>query len=420
MEHEEEQEEKKIRGGACEFPYFERNNYYHGKFMTVRDFFAEQCYFNQKRWLINRMVNGWGVVCGLDVKKHPENEMCVIVTPGLAIDCLGREILVCEKQNVYLKPEEPECPKEETNPDETLVICLEYEECKTEATSLHSQGNCDLKERCEFNRIRDSFCICVRRKADVCIDDSYERICPLDSVKSSKIETYRTFHEIMHEDLKAGCFGCPYCSEMNEKLCLVLAEIPVEKGEPEINKIDTSKRKLVYRNPLLYDLTDCFHGDLPHVFKINWQHGKEWKNWVQRENESVKVRPLHLSFDLLMDKKTINENTLLLITEIMDEATGNYRYERVPGKITYDPMKSVASFEVEPEWINDTYRGHSRIRMEGGKFIVILKGDFMLSDMGGGKRVRALDGNFIRGKLPSGNGTEGSDFFSWFTVPPKP
>ena len=101
MEREEKQEVQKIRGGACEFPNFERNNYYHGKFMTVRDFFAEQCYFNQKRWLINRMVNGWGVVCGLDVKKHPSDEMCVMVTPGLAIDCLGREILVCD-ENPFL------------------------------------------------------------------------------------------------------------------------------------------------------------------------------------------------------------------------------------------------------------------------------------------------------------------------------
>ena len=61
-------EEHKKRCGVCEIPYFERNNFFYGKMMTVRDFFAEQFYFNEKRWLINRMVLGWGVVCGLDVR----------------------------------------------------------------------------------------------------------------------------------------------------------------------------------------------------------------------------------------------------------------------------------------------------------------------------------------------------------------
>ena len=34
----------------------DRNRYFYGKLMTVRDFLREQEYFNSKRWLINRLL----------------------------------------------------------------------------------------------------------------------------------------------------------------------------------------------------------------------------------------------------------------------------------------------------------------------------------------------------------------------------
>ena len=58
---------QKTKCGVCTPEHYERNNYFYQKSFTVRDMFAEQSYFNQKRYLINRMVLGWGVVCGLDV-----------------------------------------------------------------------------------------------------------------------------------------------------------------------------------------------------------------------------------------------------------------------------------------------------------------------------------------------------------------
>ena len=86
--------------GVCRIPYFERNNYFHGKTLSARDLFAEQRYFNEKRWLINRAVIGWGVVCGLEIKVEGD---CLSVTPGLALDCCGREVLVCERETVHVQ-----------------------------------------------------------------------------------------------------------------------------------------------------------------------------------------------------------------------------------------------------------------------------------------------------------------------------
>jgi hypothetical protein len=74
--------------------FFERLNYFFGKLLTVRDFRAEQSYFNEKRWMLNRFTTGWGVVCGLEVKKMENTPPQVVVMPGLAIDLYGNEIFV--------------------------------------------------------------------------------------------------------------------------------------------------------------------------------------------------------------------------------------------------------------------------------------------------------------------------------------
>src|SRR5512134_2980467 len=69
-----------------------RNNYFYGKLLDVHHFELETSYFNQKRWLLNRLVSGFGVVCGLDVQPGPGDT--IVVTPGVALDKWGREIVV--------------------------------------------------------------------------------------------------------------------------------------------------------------------------------------------------------------------------------------------------------------------------------------------------------------------------------------
>ncbi|MCP5047035.1 MAG: hypothetical protein GY940_07670 [bacterium] len=80
---------------------FCRNNYFYGKLMTVRDFEAEQDYINEKRHLLNRLVHGAGVLCGMsfsegDVYADGNNIKIKFPTGGVAIDCWGREIVVPE------------------------------------------------------------------------------------------------------------------------------------------------------------------------------------------------------------------------------------------------------------------------------------------------------------------------------------
>ena len=75
---------------------FERNKYFYGKLMTVRDFETEQSYLNEKRRLLSRLIHGTGVVCGLEVSDPvvADGKLTLELSPGVAIDCCGCAIVV--------------------------------------------------------------------------------------------------------------------------------------------------------------------------------------------------------------------------------------------------------------------------------------------------------------------------------------
>ncbi len=76
----------------------DKNRYFSGKLLTSRDCKDEQDFHNEKRRLINRLTLGDGVVCGLRAKQSPAQASSLIfgLTHGLALDALGREIVVAE------------------------------------------------------------------------------------------------------------------------------------------------------------------------------------------------------------------------------------------------------------------------------------------------------------------------------------
>ncbi|HZQ06384.1 MAG TPA: hypothetical protein VFD70_07365 [Anaerolineae bacterium] len=75
---------------------FQRPNYFQGKLLTADDLRAEQDYHLQQRWLHNRMLHGYGIVAGLEVliEESETSGAEIIVSPGMALDGWGREIIV--------------------------------------------------------------------------------------------------------------------------------------------------------------------------------------------------------------------------------------------------------------------------------------------------------------------------------------
>ncbi|MGA8046507.1 MAG: hypothetical protein WCA30_09595 [Dermatophilaceae bacterium] len=83
-------------------------SYSAGMVLTASDFEAEQGYHRQMRYLHNRLLHGYGTVSGLDVTVDGRN---VLVSPGLAIDALGREIIVTEQMSLSLDPPDRDLPR---------------------------------------------------------------------------------------------------------------------------------------------------------------------------------------------------------------------------------------------------------------------------------------------------------------------
>jgi hypothetical protein len=137
----------------------DRNRYFYGKLMTVRDFLREQEYFNSKRWLINRLLFGSGIVCGLEVAAvgGADSATVVEIQPGVAFDQLGREVTVSNRERVDLAklvtPDLPPGGTAETN----LLVCLNYHECPKEPVPSLSGSPCD--EVCESNRVGETFTV---------------------------------------------------------------------------------------------------------------------------------------------------------------------------------------------------------------------------------------------------------------------
>jgi hypothetical protein len=86
-----------------------RVNYFTGQILTTEDFQAEQRYWIEKHRRHNRSLHGSGVVWGLtaSVSVDPGNSTPrVTVSPGLAIDRCGDEILVPAAQQAELPDSE--------------------------------------------------------------------------------------------------------------------------------------------------------------------------------------------------------------------------------------------------------------------------------------------------------------------------
>jgi len=76
-------------------PEVERITFFSGQQLTAADLNALQNANREMRWLHNRSLHRWGIALGLDVTGQ-RGDSTVTITPGYAVDCLGREIILTE------------------------------------------------------------------------------------------------------------------------------------------------------------------------------------------------------------------------------------------------------------------------------------------------------------------------------------
>ncbi|MBL8298433.1 MAG: hypothetical protein JNN30_08810 [Rhodanobacteraceae bacterium] len=81
----------------------ERLNYYNSQRLEAVDFRLEQQYHMRVRRCLNRALYSAGIASGLEVKADPADKHAVRVSPGLALDADGREIILLEERIVRVR-----------------------------------------------------------------------------------------------------------------------------------------------------------------------------------------------------------------------------------------------------------------------------------------------------------------------------
>jgi hypothetical protein len=437
--------DKTSKCDVCATEHFERNNYFYGKQFTVRDLIQEQSYFNGKRHLVNRMVLGWGVVCGLDLMWDEKSRHFNVQT-GMALDCCGREIIVCKPYSVAFDDYDNQCREAKGKQDYKckFMLCLEYDECCVEPVDLPPVGGCNPEGRTEFNRIRDGYKVTIKKWEDACAESCYE--CPDHFKHKADPETSRncvtpTIHQHLCEQLKECKHNCEKCN------CVVLATFEVtssghgQYGQPQgyqqkegqqqgyeqppikITLDACTNRRFVYNNSLLFDLINCHHGDLPHIVDFSWRRPAYPKSEVDFDTFVQMMRKgLKVYFDRKMVPGSLNPNTFIVSYIYRETGTGTYIAKRIPVEQIRSEQQGdcfTTTFVANPVWVDgELDRPDSELRADtrheqGVTVEIVLRGSRIWSEDNKG-----LDGDFLANKLPTGNGTQGGDFVDWFRVMP--
>lgn len=431
----------------------ERNRFFTGKYMTERDFQQEQWYFLSRGWLHQRTLHGWGVVCGLEVEQHPSPECArngwVVVLPGMAIDCYGRTIVVRDKTPVQLKTlasaDDPADSGQTTPPskDQPLLLGLRYrEECVEQVPLLYDDHHCGQK--LTYNRVAESGAFCwkaydasgrcwgVKKPTDPCapctspghcLDPACDcgAVVPLAllAVVPKTVPTQNQDWPVTNEML---CFNGvryvpgPLAPQALTHVCRTswtlgkktsLAELETPDEEPKKSAASSSPSAPVQ----------------PHH-----QHGQHGQHHQHGQHPPPQPQPLYLwiKFDRALKlvagspTQAVGLDAQTFVVEYTDPhdycrkvLVGDIKVEAIPvlgcqrgisrALITFDPKNCRVKDLLKAVECNDV------------TVHVTLKCDFIQDYRG-----RSVDGNFLGGAFPSGDGVEGGTFESWFTLTKQP
>ncbi|MEA3281831.1 MAG: hypothetical protein U9Q68_04605 [Euryarchaeota archaeon] len=234
---------------------FERNKYFYGKLMTVRDFETEQSYLNEKRYLLSRLIHGTGVVCGIEVIKTVVDggKLTLELTPGVAIDCCGREIVVGDDYR------ETKLEANGTVAEGTYYVYLEYEECDKESVPVPANSSA-CEEACCYNRVKEIFNVVVSQESpgevEVKIPDE-----PSEGVEEPETKQFASDY------FKEHLTTCPRCE--NPQVLLAVIDV-TGAGVVSVDETETLRyRALVYNNPMLYELISSHLLDLNNPHEVD-------------------------------------------------------------------------------------------------------------------------------------------------------
>ena len=174
---------------VCRTTAGERPRYFPRQLVTAADMMLEQEYFRNRLRLHNRLLHGWGVVCGLQVAPVPRSNgngglesWKVRICRGLALGPYGDDITVpCDvvidlrQDSISGAAKEPcEMASDvwcsdvflDRSQDSRLYLAIKYAEVSARPVRVQPAGcGCD-DNSCEFSRLQDGYVIKVLTAAE--------------------------------------------------------------------------------------------------------------------------------------------------------------------------------------------------------------------------------------------------------------
>ena len=153
-----------------------RPRFFAGQLLTEEDLNRLERYVVEKNKLHNRYLHGWGVVCGLEVVRHPCPNL-VTVRTGYALSPCGEDIVVCRDETVDVcaliqkcRPDDrpPDCDPlrshfsedcREVTEDWILAVCYD-EKPSRGVTALRGAGRAASCSRCNCGGSSTCGCSC--------------------------------------------------------------------------------------------------------------------------------------------------------------------------------------------------------------------------------------------------------------------
>ena len=449
----------------------ERQHYFEGKFMSARDFRDEQHYFLSRRRAHNRLLHGWGVICGLSVsglERDDCRDRWLRIGPGAALDCLGRELILEEELCLELPDEAtvkrwaddglerklgvdllpfpqrrpPGAPAAAANGDEMEVaylIALAYHAQPIDQVVALLDGDCE-PPHLEYNRVREGVRVVVVRydPAGHCWT-AKGHVSHVSVAHVSVAHGEPPCHDDCDDD-QPGPGGscvrpdCP-CGRV-VPVALVRARVTADGTLADdfrlINERQADREEEATGARPAVTIATNGRRRLPtppsfltHIVKINWPHGGTLDLSELATGGRLDGR-LEITFDRDIQPADTYErrdedqydpepgemNGINRFTLRVTYATAGDRMEKEVNfhtRARLDPDdRRKAVFYIDPQSWGDDEEDE---RLPEGNVFIRLLGDFVLDCHG-----NPIDANHVGGQLPSGNGAPGGTFESWFRL----
>ncbi len=234
---------------------FKRTRYFYGMKLTEGTFNRDQSYFNQKRWQMNRLGLGVGVLCGLELSMAEDGQ--ILVSPGVAVDAYGREI-VLPQPYCFENPRQPTDalgrPVGEPVEQGSVTLCIAYHECETDYVPVFV-ADCDTREDCAASSIREvaRFMVVEGTPDGEPVTISEEQCATIMDVEPGAEPSQR---QTAVDTLQAAC------AEPDSD-CVVLGTVIY--GAEEIVLDTWTYRQQLFSNATLFDLVMCLAEDVARL-----------------------------------------------------------------------------------------------------------------------------------------------------------